>query len=487
MNAADQSVTHSELTMRQALEKQQNAFMDDGFVSVETRVDRLNRTIALLTENQDALIDATSADFSNRAKHLTQMADIMATLNGLKHARDNVGQWLKADKRKVNFPMNVLGAKAHVQYQPKGVVGNISTWNFPTHVAMAPLAGIFAAGNRCMIKMSELTPGTSQLLEELISKYFDPTELLAVNGGPEVGAAFAALPFDHILFTGASSIGRHILHAAADNLTPVTLELGGKSPVLIGRTADITKTANRIMSGKAMNIGQVCLSPDYCLVPEESRDALVDAMSKRFGEMFPTIIDNIDFTSVVNARHLQRLQSYIQDARDKGADIRVINPANEDMSTQQGTHKMPLHIVVDPTDDMLVMQEELFGAIICVKSYKDINDAIRYINARPRPLALYYFGQDKAEERKVLDKTISGGVAINDVMSHISCENLPFGGVGASGMGNYHGQAGFITFSHEKSVYHQSKVDLTELAGMNPPYTDKCRAQLDKLTDRKPS
>jgi coniferyl-aldehyde dehydrogenase len=187
----------------------------------------------------------------------------------------------------------------------------------------------------------------------------------------------------------------------------------------------------------------------------------------------------------VNARHLDRLQSYIADAREKGADVREINPANEDMSTQQGTHKMPLHIVVDPTDDMLVMQEELFGAIICVKSYKDINDAIRYVNSRPRPLALYYFGEDKAEERKVLDKTISGGVALNDVMAHTGCENLPFGGVGASGMGNYHGHAGFLTFSHEKAVYRQTKVDLTELAGMNPPYTDKCRAQLDKLTDRK--
>jgi coniferyl-aldehyde dehydrogenase len=413
------------------------------------------------------------------------MADIMATLNGLKHARDHVAKWAQPSKRKVAFPMNILGAKAQVEYQPKGVIGNIATWNFPTHVALAPLAGIFAAGNRCMIKMSELTPQVSGLLEQLIAKYFDETELLAVNGGPDIGAAFAALPFDHILFTGATGIGRHILHAAADNLTPVTLELGGKSPVIISRSADIEKTANRIMAGKAMNIGQVCLSPDYCFVAEEQRDALVDAMVKRFSEMFPTIIDNPDYTSVVNARHLDRLQSYIADAREKGADVREINPANEDMSTQQGTHKMPLHIVVDPTDDMLVMQEELFGAIICVKSYKDINDAIRYVNSRPRPLALYYFGEDKAEERKVLDKTISGGVALNDVMAHTGCENLPFGGVGASGMGNYHGHAGFLTFSHEKAVYRQTKVDLTELAGMNPPYTDKCRAQLDKLTDRK--
>jgi coniferyl-aldehyde dehydrogenase len=485
MNAISQVNEYNDTTMRAALKKQQDAFMEEGAVSVATRQDRIDRTIALIKENQDALIEASSADFGNRAAHLTQMADIMATLNGLKHARDHVAKWAQPSKRKVAFPMNILGAKAQVEYQPKGVIGNIATWNFPTHVALAPLAGIFAAGNRCMIKMSELTPQVSGLLEQLIAKYFDETELLAVNGGPDIGAAFAALPFDHILFTGATGIGRHILHAAADNLTPVTLELGGKSPVIISRSADIEKTANRIMAGKAMNIGQVCLSPDYCFVAEEQRDALVDAMVKRFSEMFPTIIDNPDYTSVVNARHLDRLQSYIADAREKGADVREINPANEDMSTQQGTHKMPLHIVVDPTDDMLVMQEELFGAIICVKSYKDINDAIRYVNSRPRPLALYYFGEDKAEERKVLDKTISGGVALNDVMAHTGCENLPFGGVGASGMGNYHGHAGFLTFSHEKAVYRQTKVDLTELAGMNPPYTDKCRAQLDKLTDRK--
>lgn len=485
MNAINPVNEHDAGAMLAALKKQQDAFLNEGAVSIGSRQDRLDRTIALITENQDAIIEATSADFGNRAAHLTQMADIMATLNGLKHARKHVASWAQADKRKVNFPMNMLGAKAQVEYQAKGVVGNISTWNFPTHVALAPLAGIFAAGNRCMIKMSELTPEVSTLLAQLIAKYFDETELLAINGGPETGAAFAALPFDHILFTGATGIGRHILHAAADNLTPVTLELGGKSPVVIGRSADIEKTAKRIMAGKAMNIGQVCLSPDYCLVAKEQRDALVNAMKTRFSEMFPTIIDNPDYTSVVNARHLARLQSYISDAREKGAEVHEINPANEDLSAQEGTHKMPMHIVVDPTDDMLVMQEELFGAIICVKSYDDINDAIRYVNARPRPLALYLFSEDKAEERKVLDKTISGGVAINDVMSHISCENLPFGGIGASGMGNYHGQAGFITFSHEKSVYRQSKVDLADLAGMNPPYTDKCRAQLDKLTNRK--
>src|SRR5690606_5801350 len=308
------------------------------------------------------------------------------------------------------FPNKLLGAKARVEYVPKGVVGNLSTWNFPVYTALLPLIGIFAAGNRAMLKFSELNPKTGELMCELIQQYFDETELAGITGGPTVGAAFAALPLDHIIFTGGTHIGRHILKAAADNLTPCTLELGGKSPVIVSRSYDTTKAAHRIMLGKALNQGQACLGPDYCFVPRESLNAFLDAAIAYYSERFPTVLNNPDVTSMINERHYQRVMGIITDARDKGADLREINPANEDFSQQQGSPKIPVTLVIDPTENMRVMQEELFGPVMAIKPYDRIDDCITYINAHPRPLGLYYFGEDATEERLVLDRTISGGV-----------------------------------------------------------------------------
>jgi coniferyl-aldehyde dehydrogenase len=469
--------------MQDILQRQQQSFLNEGFVSAEKRIDRLQRLLRLIGENQQALIEVCNNDFGNRSKHQTKMADIMSTMSSIQHTIKHVKKWMQTDKRKVMVPLNLFGAKARVEYQPKGVIGNISTWNFPIHVALAPLAGIFAAGNRAMVKLSEITPETSDLLQRLIAQYFDETECVGINGGPEVGAEFAALPFDHIIFTGATGIGRHILHAAADNLTPVTLELGGKSPVIVSNSYDIKKSAERIMTGKALNMGQVCLSPDYCFVPAEKLESFISEFSAYCSTLFPTILDNPDYTSVVSARHYQRLNNIIQDAKDKGGDVRIINPANEDFSSQpDGLHRIPMTLVINPTDDMLVMQEEIFGPIFGIKSYEKVQEAVHYINAHPRPLGLYYFGEDSTEERYVLDHTISGGVAINDVIVQVSCEDLPFGGIGQSGMGNYHGHEGFLTFSHAKSIFRQSKIDLTKLAGMVPPYGEKCDKQLDKMT-----
>ncbi len=464
------------------LERQRRAFEHETVVSAETRISRIDRVIALLVDNQQVLCEATSADFGHRSLDQARMADIFGSLNSLKYAKKHVKRWMKPEKRHVDPPLNLLGAKAAIHYQPKGVVGAIATWNFPVWVPMSPLGAIFAAGNRCMIKMSEFTPHTSELLQQLIAKYFDPEELVAVTGEQEIGAAFAALPFDHLLFTGASSVGKHILRAAADNLVPVTLELGGKSPVVVGRDADLKKAAKAIAIGKALNMGQVCLSPDYILVHHLAMNELIAELENAFTELFSTIRDNPDYTSVINARHHARLQSYVDDAKNQDGEIRVINPAKESFAMQKdGVHKMPPTLFIEPKESMKVMQEEIFGPLLPMRSYQHIDDAIEYINAHPRPLALYLFSDDVREKERVLSRTISGGVTINDVIQHISCEDLPFGGIGASGMGNYHAIEGFKTFSHARSVYTQSKINMMQLMGMKPPYGDKVNKILDAM------
>ena len=468
------------------LQKQKQALFTEGTASAETRIDRLKRVHRLVAENQQALIDSCNSDFGNRSRQQSQMGEVLAVMTNMEHSIRHLRQWMKAEKRPAPFPMNILGARARVEYVPKGVVGVLGTWNFPIYTALSPVAGIFAAGNRCMLKLSELNPLTANLLQKLITQYFDETELVAITGGADVGAEFAALPFDHIIFTGGTGIGRHILQAAVQNLTPCTLELGGKSPVIVGRSYDTKKAAERIMSGKQLNQGQACLAPDYVFVAQEQKDLLVKTIIQFYNQLFPTVLDNPDYTSVINSRHQQRLQNYINDARQKGANVYEINPANENFSQQKpGLHKIPMTLIVDPTDDMLCMQEELFGPLLCIKSYQHIDDAIQYISHRPRPLGLYYFGNDKQEERRVLDRTISGGVTLNDVMTHTSCEDLPFGGIGFSGMGAYHGIDGFRSFSHTRAIYKQSPVDLLKLAGLLPPYGDKAQKQLDNLTRTK--
>jgi coniferyl-aldehyde dehydrogenase len=464
------------------LDRQRRAFEREAVVSVEKRIDRINRVISLLVDNQVGLCEATSVDFGHRSLHQARMADIFGSINSLQYAKKNVHRWMKPQKRHVDPPLNILGAKAAVHYQPKGVVGAIATWNFPVWVPMSPLGAIFAAGNRCMLKLSEFTPHTSALLQQLIGQYFDPEELVAVTGEQEVGSAFAALPFDHILFTGATGVGKHILRAAADNLTPVTLELGGKSPVVVGRNADLKKAGRAIAIGKSLNMGQVCLSPDYVLVHSASLNELIAEIENAFIEQFPTIRDNADYTAVINARHYARLQGYIDDAKAQDGEIRVVNPAKESFAMQrEGVHKIPPTLIIEPKESMKVMQEEIFGPLLPIKSYQHIDDAIDYINAHPRPLGLYLFSDDARETERVLSRTISGGVTINDVMQHVSCEDLPFGGIGASGMGNYHGPEGFRTFSHVRSVYKQSRINMMQLMGMKPPYTDKVSKILDSM------
>lgn len=456
-------------TLQHLLGAQRAAFNQAMPEPLAARRDRMKRAMAMISENGARLCDALSADFGHRSREQSMVTDVNGSVGPFQHALRHLDQWARPEKRPVPFPLSLLGARAWVEFQPKGVVGIIAPWNFPVNLIMSPLAGVFAAGNRAMVKTSEYTPATGALLAELAARYFGADELSFVGGGPEVGKAFAGLPFDHLIFTGATGIGRHILHAAADNLVPVTLELGGKSPVIIGAATDLARATERVVLGKMLNAGQVCLAPDYLLVRDADEQGVVDGLKAAAGRMYPTLLDNTDLTSVASDRHMARLQHWLDDARAKGARVDVVNPAAEAIDGNS-LRKMPLHIVRNATDDMLLMQEEIFGPILPIRRYEGIDDAIAQVNRRDRPLALYYFGSDKAEQRKVLDKTISGGVTLDDVLFHVSIEDLPFGGVGASGMGSYHGHDGFRTFSHSRAVYRQARINVAKLAGMVPPY-----------------
>jgi coniferyl-aldehyde dehydrogenase len=458
------------------LAKQKAAHIRDGIPTLAKRIEWLDKSIDLLVTYGDELNDAMSQDFGHRSKDQSALTDIAGSIGALKHAKKHTAKWMRPDKRKPEFPLGLLGSKAEIQFQPKGVIGVISPWNFPVNLTFTPLAGVFAAGNRCMIKPSEFTEATSEVMRKAIAQYYSEEEVAVITGGPDVGAEFTKLPFDHILFTGATSVARHVMRAAADNLVPLTLELGGKSPVVLGRSADLQKAANRIMAGKTLNAGQICLAPDYAFVPKEKTSEFVAAATKAVEAMYPTgLKDNDDYTSIVNQRHYDRIMGYIDEAKSKGAQVVEINPMGENFA-QQPHHKIPPHIIVDPSDDLSVMQDEIFGPILPIKSYSDTKQVVDYINAHDRPLGLYYFGEDAAEKDLVLNNTTSGGVTVNDVVFHVAQEDLPFGGVGPSGMGSYHGREGFLEFSHKKAVYTQTGSEM--LAMMRPPYGATYRKQV---------
>jgi coniferyl-aldehyde dehydrogenase len=485
MNAPE---THTEQhdpiteSMMKTLQMQRDDFINEGQVSAEVRIDRLNRGIAAISKHQDRLVEALNSDFSCRPRELSMLTDIAGSIMPMKNAAKHVRKYMKPEKRKTLFPMNLLGGRSRIEYQPLGVVGIISPWNFPVNLTFGPLADILAAGNRSIIKPSEFTPSVSDVMAEVIREAYDEKEVAIFTGGPEVGAAFTSLPFDHMIFTGATSIARHVMAAAAKNLVPVTLELGGKSPVLISRSADVKKAVSRIMLGKTMNAGQICLAPDYLMVPEEKLDEVIEEIRSVVSEMYPKLLDNPQYTSVVNSRHYQRLMENLDDARSKGGEVIEMNPAGEDFTNQQGTQKIPPTVVKNPSEDMRVLEEEIFGPLLPIKTYKDFRETIDYVNSKPRALAVYYFGDNAAEERDVLERTTSGGVCLNDVIMHIMQEDLPFGGVGPAGMGSYHGHDGFKTFSHAKSIYKQSKFDIAGLAGMRPPYGPKTENSIKMQT-----
>ncbi|WP_152223721.1 coniferyl aldehyde dehydrogenase [Pseudomonas sp. SCB32] len=434
-----------EAEIRAILQRQRAAALADGPSSAERRGELIDRAIDLLASNEQALIAALSADFGQRSPTFSRHSDVLSPLATLKQTRAELADWMQPERRQTPR------GEAWVEYQPLGVVGIVTAWNVPGNMVFKGLAGALAAGNRVMIKPSEFNPNTSALMARMIRSAYTEEEVAVVTGPAEVGQAFCSQPFDHLIFTGAASIGRHVLRAAAENLVPVTLELGGKSPAIVSRSADLKTAAAKIVVGKTLNAGQLCVAPDYVFVPEESMDAFIAIARAVLAGFLPTLADNPDYTAIINERHYQRLQGYLAEARQAGVTLVELNPAGETFDA--ASRKIAPTLLRDPADGLQVMQDEIFGPLLPIKPYRDFDEVIAYINARPCPLGLYWFGNDAVEERRVLDRTCSGGVTLNDVMQHAGLENLPFGGVGHSGMGAYHGIDGFRTFSHAKAVY----------------------------------
>lgn len=437
---------------------------------VALRQDRLLRAMQLLSEHSDELALAMSADFGHRSIYQSMTADIATTLNILKYSSSHVQQWMQAEILDDPAP----GMKARIERQPLGVVGIISPWNFPINLSFGPLAGVFAAGNTALLKPSELTPRTSELLAELAARYFDPLELGVVLGDASVGAAFSGLSFDHLIFTGSSTVGRHVMRAAAENLVPVTLELGGKSPVVVSAEADIRIAVERTLTVKTFNAGQICLAPDYMIIPEGRQEALITAAQAFMAETYSTIQSNPDYTSIIAPRHYERQIGLLEDAAQKGARIISLAPAGEP-AYDPISRKIAPHLVFDVSDDMKILQEEIFGPLLPVMTYTAAEEPIAYINAHPRPLAAYYFGDTAEGQQHFAARTTSGGLVINDIMSHVAIEPLPFGGVGASGTGAYHGIHGFMRFTHSKAVVVQNPEGTSNLR-LRAPYSEKLPA-----------
>jgi coniferyl-aldehyde dehydrogenase len=447
------------------LVRQRAAFLRDGPPSLGQRHSDLIRLKNALRRHREDFVAAINTDFGHRARQETSLFDLASVVEGIKFLNRNLSRWIRPERRRVALPFRP--ASNWVLYQPLGVVGIISPWNYPVALAVMPLATALAAGNRAMIKPSELTPQTSALLKSVLGEVFSQDQVAVVTGNADIGIQFSRLPFDHLLFTGSTSVGRSIMHAAGDNLVPITLELGGKSPVIVERGSSLGTAARRIAYGKLANGGQTCIAPDYALVAEQEVDAFVAAYEKEVGRLYPDIALNLDYTSIINDSHYARLASLLEDARTKGAHvIEFGGPVKPGEITHPRT--MLPAVVLNVTDEMNVISHEIFGPILPIISYRDLEDAITYINSRPRPLALYFFGPSGPGRRMVLERTTSGGVSINETNLHYAQDDIPFGGIGPSGMGAYHGHEGFKTMSHPKGVFQQAKFNLTD--AVRPPF-----------------
>ena len=452
------------------LAAQRAAYRANPMPSAEQRRAWLKALRELILGEKQALIEAVSRDFSNRAAEETLLAEIMPSLHGIDYASKRLGKWMKPSRRSVGLAFQPAAAK--VVYQPLGVIGVIVPWNYPLYLAFGPLIGALAAGNRVMIKMSESTPATSQLVKELLARIFPEEMVAVVLGEAEVGQAFSRLPFDHLLFTGATSIGKHVMRAAAENLVPVTLELGGKSPAIVSADVPLADAAERIAFGKTMNAGQTCVAPDYVLVPQDRLEGFVAAYRTAVQRFYPKLENNPDYTAIINERQLGRLKGYIADAEAKGAQLVPLFPGDQG---RRLAHSLVLNVI----DEMKLMQEEIFGPLLPIVPYQRLDEAFAYINDRPRPLALYYFGYDKGEQQRVLHETHSGGVCLNDTLLHVAQDDMPFGGVGPSGMGHYHGHEGFLTFSKAKGVLIKQRFNAARL--IYPPYGTAIQKLIQKL------
>jgi len=452
------------------LDRQRQAYRANPMPEAGQRIQWLKSLANLLVTEQQAIIDAINRDFSNRSADETLLAEVLPSLHGVHYATQRVKKWMKPSRRRVG--MQFMPASAKVIYQPLGVVGVIVPWNYPLFLAIGPLTGALAAGNRVMIKMSESTPASAQMLKDLLGKIFPEDLVAVVQGEVDVGVAFSKLPFDHLLFTGATSIGKHVMRAAAENLTPVTLELGGKSPAIVSASVPMKDAAERIAFGKSLNAGQTCVAPDYVLVPHNRVDEFVDNYRQVVQGFFPTLENNPDYTAIINERQLSRLNGYLADAQARGATVVPLFP-------QAQGRRLPQALVLNVTDEMKIMQEEIFGPLLPVIPYQTLDQALSYVNERDRPLALYYFGYDKREQDHVLAQTHSGGVCLNDTLLHVAQDDMPFGGVGPSGMGHYHGHEGFLTFSKAKGVFSKPRFNAARV--IYPPYGKSLQKLVYKL------
>ena len=438
------------------------------------RLDRLARLRAVVADNEERFRQAISADFGHRSAVETTIAETMMVYSEIRHATKHLKSWMAPQR--VATALQFLPARNRLIPQPLGVVGIIAPWNYPPQLTLAPAIGAIAAGNLVIIKPSELVPHFSALLKETVAAKFDATEVLITGVEDEIAKAFPSLPFDHLVFTGSTRVGRLVAEAAGRNLTPVTLELGGKSPAIIDQSADLEEAAERIAYGKLLNAGQTCIAPDYVLVPEHSLQAFAEKVRAQMRRMFGTDPANKDYTSVISDRHYARLEGLVADAVERGA--KILQPAKPDDPNWKAHRKFPPTLILGAGEDMAVMQEEIFGPVLPVLGYREPADAIAFVNRRDRPLALYWFGKDSAARDAVLSRTVSGGVTVNDCLFHFAQINQPMGGVGASGSGAYHGEWGFKTFSKLKPVFYRSKFN--RLADLYPPYGGKI-ARLEKL------
>ena len=446
--------------MHSVLKKQKDYFIKNGAPSYELRIDRLNRMKDIVLKNKDKIVDALNEDFGVRSKNQSMVTDVYSIIPDIEYTKKNLKKWMKVDKRKPSFPFGLLGAKAEVRHEPVGTVGMISPWNFPVNLTFAPLSAVFAAGNQVMHKPSEYTENTANLLKEMCDSAYDEEEFATILGGPEVGAEFSSLHFDHLLYTGSGNVGKLIMKAASENLVPVTLELGGKSPVIIGDGADLTTTAKRVMMGKTMNAGQICLAPDYILVKDSKEQEVVDELKAATAEYYPDIKHNPDYTSIINQKHYDRINGLVDDAKAKGANVEEINPANEDFS-QQEAYKIPPTLVRNVNDDMNIMQEEIFGPVMSVLPFDDEEEVIARANDTMYGLAAGVFTRDLARGHRVVAALEAGTCWINTF--NITPIEVPFGGVKASGIGRENGLAALDHYTQRKSV-------IVELGDLESPY-----------------
>ncbi|MBU9225582.1 coniferyl aldehyde dehydrogenase [Burkholderia multivorans] len=447
-----------------SFERQRRAFAAEPDPSLETRLFRLERLATWIDAHEADIARAIDTDFQGRSAHETRLAEIFIVRAGIRHARRHLAQWMRT--RRVPTALYFRPGYNRLIPQPLGVIGIISPWNYPLQLSVGPAIAALAAGNRVLIKPSELTPALSEQIAAMAREMFDPGELDVAVGDVELGKAFAGLPFDHLFFTGSTRVGREVAQAAAANLTPVTLELGGKSPAILDVTCNLARAAQSLAFGKLLNAGQTCVAPDYLLVPAGTADATASHLTQAVARLYPTLLGNPDYTAIISSSHRARLAEMVAEARAAGARIIEINPAGE--SFNAASRKFAPTLVIGASPDTRLMREEIFGPILPIVEYADFDDALSHIQRNARPLALYWFGDDTSRRDRALRETISGGVTVNDCLWHLAQEDQPFGGVGASGMGAYHGKWGFDTFSKLKPVFHQSRLNGTAL--FHPPY-----------------